>query len=80
MPGNRRAGILYVKIDGRQYDVMGDWTYNLGQPKREVIIGPDRVQGYKEMPQVPFVEGEIVDEGNLDVALLPESGRYHCHA
>ena len=70
MPGNRRAGVLFLKIDGIQHDVMGNWTYNLGQPKREAIVGPDRVQGYKETPQVAYLEGEITDAGELDVAKL----------
>ena len=70
MPANRRSGTLFVKIDGVQRDAQGAWTYNLGSPKREALIGPDRVQGYKEMPQVPFIEGEVTDQSDLDVAEL----------
>lgn len=66
----RRAGIFYVKIDGVQRDAQGSFTYHLGNVKREAIIGPDRVQGWREMPQVAFIEGEITDEGTLDVAAM----------
>ena len=67
---NRRSGLLEVKVNGIIYDVKGNWTYNLGQPKREAIVGADRVHGYKELPQVPYVEGEITDASNLDLAAL----------
>lgn len=70
MPENRLSGTLYVKIDGVQRNAQGDWTYNIGSPKREAILGPDRVHGYKEMPQVPFIEGEITDQSDLDLASL----------
>ena len=67
---NRRSGTIYLKIDGTQYDARGSYTYSLGPPKREAIVGPDGVHGYKEMPQVPYVEGEIVDARDLDLAAL----------
>lgn len=70
MPNNRLSGVLYVRIDGVQYNLQGNWTYNLGSPKREPKIGPNGVQGYKEMPQVAFAEGEITDAGDLDLAAL----------
>ena len=67
MANNRRSGVLYVKVDGRQYDAKGSYTYNLGSPKREGIVGPDGVHGYKELPQIPYIEGEVVDEKDLDL-------------
>ena len=41
----------------------GTFTYHLGIPKREAVIGPDRVHGYKEMPQVAYIEGAITESG-----------------
>lgn len=67
MAGNKRAGILYFKRNGTILDAKGNFTYNLGRDKREAIVGADRVHGYKEMPQVAFVEGEITDKGDLTV-------------
>jgi hypothetical protein len=64
---NRRSGILYVKKQGKLLDVKGNWTYNLGKPKRDAIVGADRVHGYKELPQVAYVEGVITDKGSLDL-------------
>lgn len=70
MSNNRRAGILYIKIDGQVYDAKGNFTYNLGSNKRETIKGADRVHGFTEKVQAPFIEGEITDNANLDVAAL----------
>ena len=57
---NRRAGILFFKVDGA-HDAKGGFTYNLGGAKREAIVGSDAVHGYKETPRVAFIEGEITD-------------------
>ena len=67
---NRRAGILFFKVDGAQYDAKGGFTYNLGAAKREAIVGSDAVHGYKETPRVPFIEGEITDRSDLDLEKL----------
>ena len=67
---NRRAGIIYVKVDGKQYDAKGAYTYNLGKPKRDAIIGANGVHGYKETPQVAFIEGAVTDSDELDLATL----------
>ena len=67
---NRLAGLLYLRVDGVQRNVKGSFTYNLGQPKREAIVGPDGVHGYKEMPQAPYIEGEITDQSDLALADL----------
>lgn len=70
MASQRRAGILYLKLNGQMLDAKGNFTYNPGVAKREAIIGADVIHGFKETPQVPFIEGEITDRGNLDVAAL----------
>ncbi len=67
---HRRAGLLYVRIDGTQYDARGNWTYNVGAPKREAIVGADGVHGYREMPQTPYIEGEVTDSRTLDLDAL----------
>jgi len=67
---NRRAGTIFLKTDGVQHDVKGSFTYNLGSPKRTAILGHDGVHGYSELPQTPFIEGEITDRADLDLAAL----------
>ncbi len=67
MANQRRSGTLFFKINGLRYDAKGNFTYNLGREKREAIIGTDAVHGYKAMPQVPFIEGELTDSTDLDL-------------
>jgi hypothetical protein len=66
MPNNRRAGVLQIQINGDVYDAAGDFTYNLGFAKREGLVGPSGVQGYSEMPQIPFIEGTVRDSRDLN--------------
>lgn len=73
MAQNRVGGIIFLKLDGRQYKAKGDFSYNLGKPMREAVVGADAVHGYTERPQVAFVEGEITDSANLDLATLVQS-------
>jgi hypothetical protein len=64
---NRIGGIIALKVNGDMYFAKGNFTYNLGKPKKEGVVGSDRVHGYKEVPQVPFIEGEITDRNELDL-------------
>ena len=70
MSDQRRAGLIQVQVSGVIQDAKGSWSYNLGQPKRETIIGSDGVHGFKETPQVAMIEGAITDRGTLDLAAL----------
>lgn len=66
----RRGGIIQVAVDGVVHDCKGEYSYNLGRPKREAVVGEDRIHGYFETPQVGFIEGAITDRGDLDVEAL----------
>lgn len=72
MASQKKAGIIYIKVDGTQYQAKGNFTYNLGKAKREAIVGADGVHGYKETPQVAFIEGEITDDAGLDLEKLTQ--------
>lgn len=67
---SRVAGIIFVKVDGGQIRAKGEFEYNLGVPKREAIVGSDGVHGYKEDPQVPFIQGAATDDAALDAKAL----------
>ncbi len=69
----RRGGLIQFQIGGVLQDAKGSFSYNLGRPMREAIIGSDTVHGYSEKPQVAFIEGEITDRGTLDLASLVET-------
>lgn len=66
----RRGGLISFKVGGRMLDAKGNFTYNMGVPKREAIVGADRVHGTREIPQVAFIEGEITDALDIDNAAL----------
>lgn len=67
---SRLAGVHTLQVDGVTLNVVGNWTYNLGVEEKEALVGPDGVHGYKAMPRVPFIEGEIRDRSDLDVKAL----------
>lgn len=69
----RIGGIITFKVDGTQYAAKGNFTYNIGVPKREGVIAADgKVAGYKETPTVPFIEGEITDQYDVDLKQLTQ--------
>lgn len=67
---NRLAGIIYLKIGGKQRQAAGEFTYNLGGIKREAEVGTSGFAGFKAKPQVAFIEGEIYDSSDLNVKEL----------
>lgn len=62
----RVGGIIFLKANGEQFRVKGGFTYDLGQPKRDAVMGHDGPHGYKEVPKVPYIEGEITDGQDVD--------------
>ncbi|MFT4118688.1 phage tail tube protein [Bradyrhizobium sp.] len=66
----RRGGIIELKVDGSLFSAKGNFTYNLGKPKRDAIVGTSEIPGYKETPQVPFIEGEFTDNVDVDLEAL----------
>jgi len=70
MANNRIAGVAYVKYDGRQLPIKGSWEVGFHKLKREGISGQDRVHGYKEMPAVPFLKGDISSTAEVSLPVL----------
>lgn len=66
----RRAGLIQVQVNGVMQDAKGEFSYNLGRPKREAVVGADSVHGFRESPQVAFIEGAITDRQTLDLNAL----------
>lgn len=64
------GGTIHLKADGIAFDAKGNFTYNLGVPKREAVMGADSFHGVKETPQECYLEGEITDRLDLDVKAL----------
>jgi hypothetical protein len=55
----RRGGIIQFAIGGVLREAVGAFTYNLGNPQREALVGSSGVDGFKETPQAAFIEGEV---------------------
>lgn len=73
--GQRIAGVVYVKYttatgDSLQLPLAGKWKVNFSRYKREGKSGQDGVHGYKEMPQVPSMEGDVFNVPELSIAAL----------
>jgi hypothetical protein len=67
---NRKAGIIYIFVDGIRFEAKGEFKINPGCNKRDNIIGADGHHGYKETPQGAYVEGAITDSYDLDTVGL----------
>lgn len=67
---SRIGGTLFVATNGTRLAVKGSWNVGFGRSKREAVVGADQVHGYKEMPQVGFIEGEASAVPDLDVPAL----------
>lgn len=70
MAGGKRGGTIEVNVNGVLQEAKGSWTYNLGIPVKEAIMGASAPTGYKETPQVAYLEGAITDRQDLDVRTL----------
>ena len=54
---NRRAGIIYVKVDGRQYDAKGAYTYNLASPSGMPSSAPTACTATRRRRRWPSSKG-----------------------
>lgn len=70
MTNKRIGGIVILTADGQVLNAKGSWTWNLGQPMRESVIGADRIHGRKEIPQVGKLEGVISYTADLSPKVL----------
>lgn len=66
--GQPVGGTITLRVGGVRRKAKGEFTYNLGLPKRTPVVGADGVHGYKEEPQAPKISGKITDEGGLSLA------------
>jgi hypothetical protein len=61
------AGVVFFKADGQQYQLRGSFNVQPNNTVREGIAGQDGVHGFKETPVVPYMEGELSDNGGLSI-------------
>ena len=66
MAENRRAGTLHITIGGVRRDARGEFTYNIGAPKRTAMQNEaHETIGYMSEGQTPSIEGAITDQSDL---------------
>jgi len=74
MASQRIAGIVYVKVTSpagtQQLEIRGKWKVVPTPTEKEGIAGQDGVHGYKEMPKVPFMEGDVTNGRSFDPRVL----------
>ena len=58
---------MFFKIDSVLRDAKGNWTYNVGAPKREAYnqLGPEHCRLHGEGSGPIHVEGDITDQRDL---------------
>jgi len=78
MANRRVGGLISFQISGEAFQAKGSFSYNIGVPKKEAVIGSDGVHGFKEMPQVAYIEGAITDTDELDLQALRETRDATC--
>lgn len=69
----RVGGIIQLKRDGQLYQAKGAFDYDIGVPLKEGVVGMDRVHGYKETPQIPYIEGSITDSSEISFEDLAQT-------
>lgn len=70
MANQRVAGLIQLQTNGEVLRAKGEFEWNLGGVLREAVVGSDGVHGFKETPQVAFIEGAITDAGDVDVKAM----------
>src|SRR5687768_14349743 len=70
MAQKRIGGKLHLKVAGITYLARGGFNYNVGGPVREEVNGADGPHGYTETETPGWIEGELSDDGSVEVATL----------
>lgn len=67
MAKNKRvAGTIYLRLNGALLRAVGDFSWNLGLPKNESVVGATGNDGVKRTEQIPFIEGLVRTTAQFD--------------
>lgn len=67
MASNRRGGVLFLTINGKSYDIKGEWEITFGGALREGMAGASSVLGFKQTERIPGIKGVILDRSDLPI-------------
>lgn len=73
MAQTAQAGIAYLSLDGKSIRLVGEASYKLASPKREVLVGMDGVHGYKETPDAGYIKFTGRDAKDVDIASINDA-------
>jgi len=64
------AGMAFIKVDSKQYNLRGNLKIKIAKVEREGIVGLDGVHGHKVTPVLPSFEMDITDAPDLSIEEL----------
>lgn len=60
------SGRVELRIGGKSYPAVGDFTLGFGRDKRESNVGHTGRQGTKSEVQIPYIEGAITFDNTVE--------------
>jgi len=60
------GGIAYLFVNGTQWPLRGNFVIGPSAVERTGVAGQDGVHGYTEMPVVPYMEGDVTTEPDME--------------
>ena len=71
MASNAIGGIAFIKVDGTQYQLRGNFKVAPGNVERTEVVGGDgTLHGYTQAGKAPYIAGDLSDSGGLSVQAL----------
>ena len=67
---SRLAGVIALTLDGETWSVQGDAEYSPSLVKRSTLVGQSGVDGYSEMPGVPYFAANFRISASQPIASL----------
>jgi uncharacterized protein YlzI (FlbEa/FlbD family) len=69
----RVAGIAFLKRNGEQLPLRGNFTVHVTVTERTGIAGQDGIHGFSENPRVPAIEGDVTLTADISIEDLQTS-------
>lgn len=70
MAAKTLAGTAFLSVDGRSYQLVGEFSYNPSSVERETLMGMDGIHGTAEKPRPGEIKGKLRDYGDFPIAAL----------
>lgn len=70
MADNMIAGTVYLTIDGKSHQLVGEFAYRPSQQTRETMKGLDGVHGFKGTPEAGMIKAKLRDGCSISIQAL----------